>query len=925
MAVVSDSFNRANGAIGISDSGHTWIAQTGSWIISANRAASSSAAGSQATVAIDSGLTSCSLSVDATFQAASDSGVIFAGINASNHLLLTTENPALRLWKVDAGAYTSLWGPTGVTNYGNSTKQIRVEWDAAAGTIGIWFGGVLQTTVTLSAGDRAKYASATRQGLRENGTTTLFDNYSVSAPGVLVSIAAPTATATTSSPSPSVGIGGVLAPSMPASAQALAPAVFTYLPTTVVVPMAAASSATAPVPTLNVIVYEAEAPPARGSAQMLAPVRFGPVPPSIYKQMVDRVSPPPTVVYHFDDDTGAPLILGDTGHSRVFDGIDDWNNVAIPPRIGHTTFILWFQEGESPGAAPGLFSDQNQTWWLQISGTLLTFANVATTNIARDGQRHMVMVTLEDRSDDFPPHGPLVKLFLDGALAATGQGGDLPLQPDFSHAIIGARWGGLFPNEAPAAFFKGQIDELAVWLTPAVDVNPLQDEWAKELWWQGTGAGGPPTSIEVPTARVVTSTPVPTIAVRPVIDSWQIHDDFSGDELDPELWTVGYQPQFLQAEGPNGPAPPVPLDEVPFLIDGKMIVRTGTMLTSRDWFTFGEWVARVSMEPVSWDSKVTIAIGLFATFPQDGDFCGYSFPYTPGCPVVGMPYTKEYENQFAWWSYDLNGRRYVTRAWGVYSPLYDDSSSIEITPYDPAQALHSNAVITSPISREAQFIAHYDSGDVKFGYPSTGFMPYWPSEGPYDARYETRALRLAIQVSGPPGESITITGINLTKPATKFVIPTAHLQANVEAILDHTFPRPYAGPQLPRSIKVPVMRTTARFIAPPPSVRIAGETMRAIADFRFPDWAGDALPTWVYPGPMSAFGGSLSPILVGEPQDVVIDAPVAAGTGRAFPPETSGVVGKAFGITKFTIRKVPVEITFRSISVTISMRELVTA
>ena len=190
LAPVQDLFNRVNGAIGISDTGHTWITQSGVWSISSNRAVRSDTAGLvQATVVIDSGMTTCSLSVDAVFfPGLQDAGVVFAGIDDDNYLLFafqTTAGPIseLRLWKRDASTFTLLAGPHTVSSYANTTKPVRVEWDATTGAIELWFGGTLIAAPTLSSGDRTKYAAGTRQGLREFSASpaekTFFDNYNL--------------------------------------------------------------------------------------------------------------------------------------------------------------------------------------------------------------------------------------------------------------------------------------------------------------------------------------------------------------------------------------------------------------------------------------------------------------------------------------------------------------------------------------------------------------------------------------------------------------------------------------------------------------------------------------------------------------------------------------------------------------------------
>jgi hypothetical protein len=188
IQAVQDSFNRADGAIGTADTGQAWIAQSGTWNISTNRVYRASSE-MQSTVVIDSGFTTCSLSVDATFPSGlQDSGLVFADIDDNNYLLLVFETSPgplyeLRLWKRDGGSFTLLSGPHTVPNYSNTTKRVRVEWDATTGDIELWFGGTQVEVLTLGSGDLAKYSTGTRQGLRENavpaGDKTFFDNYSV--------------------------------------------------------------------------------------------------------------------------------------------------------------------------------------------------------------------------------------------------------------------------------------------------------------------------------------------------------------------------------------------------------------------------------------------------------------------------------------------------------------------------------------------------------------------------------------------------------------------------------------------------------------------------------------------------------------------------------------------------------------------------
>lgn len=418
--------------------------------------------------------------------------------------------------------------------------------------------------------------------------------------------------------------------------------------------------------------------------------------------------------------------------------------------------------------------------------------------------------------------------------------------------------------------------------------------------------GGDSVILDVPSMLVFAQMLLPSLATRPALDSWQVHDDFEGDELS-DIWEVGYQ-GLLLPEGPGGPAPSIPLTQVPFIIDGEMTLQAGTIIQTRDWTTFGEWAYRVEMNEIPTDSDVIVAMGLFAAYGE----------------LPGYPYSAEYEAVMAWYSYIVNGRRYVYRGWGVYSPNWDDSFSEEYDP-DPYNPV---AILTSPHSRSAQNMTKADSGDLPPGGGSgQGYVPYWPMKGPYNNSYEARPLKLVIQVTGPAGSSVTITGINVRPPATRIAIPTATLVADVDAIVDHTYPRLYTGVIGPKSMKPPVMRTTARFLKPADRAVMLVENAASLglAVFLSPENAGLARPVQVFPMDAVAFASLIPPILIGEPVDVVVEGATAFGTARAVAPNTSGTIKKAFGITAFQKRKMAIKIEFHKMELGIGARELVSA
>ena len=164
---VTDSFNRADNAstMGNTDTGQTWVPNSGTWGISSNRAyESASAPGGQRTTVVDSGMSDCNVQV--TFTTYDDTGLCFRSTDDNNHFLNNTSE----LFRKQSGGYTSL-------GYFSSTfgsgDVMKVELNGTS--IKVYRNGSLVLSATSSFNQ-----TATKHGLRKNGaSTSRFDDFSV--------------------------------------------------------------------------------------------------------------------------------------------------------------------------------------------------------------------------------------------------------------------------------------------------------------------------------------------------------------------------------------------------------------------------------------------------------------------------------------------------------------------------------------------------------------------------------------------------------------------------------------------------------------------------------------------------------------------------------------------------------------------------
>lgn len=171
--VVSDFFNRANGAMGVTDFGaRTWVASGGSgWVIASNRAAWTGS--TDGAIAVDSGL-SDDYEIVFTAEALTGQyplGIVVRGTSATNYLKMYRDQTANR-WNLAAqdgsGAVFAAIGPDVVAG---DVLGVHVHGNAF---------DLYQNNVFVYQFVDSRYAGGTFQGLVGSGTLGLqIDNFAI--------------------------------------------------------------------------------------------------------------------------------------------------------------------------------------------------------------------------------------------------------------------------------------------------------------------------------------------------------------------------------------------------------------------------------------------------------------------------------------------------------------------------------------------------------------------------------------------------------------------------------------------------------------------------------------------------------------------------------------------------------------------------
>lgn len=179
MSTVLDSFNRANGALGTSDSGQNWSVLTGTSVISGNAAVVTAGAPS-ATAALPFGdhtTGDFSLKVSVSSGAANPAGLLVRVLDNNNRVgcFLGISNQRASIFKTDGGTTTEL-AFAAFTIAASTVYTVRAVLTGAL--IDMYVNGVLVVSFTLTGGDETQYTAAngyTKVGFRGDTTATFDD------------------------------------------------------------------------------------------------------------------------------------------------------------------------------------------------------------------------------------------------------------------------------------------------------------------------------------------------------------------------------------------------------------------------------------------------------------------------------------------------------------------------------------------------------------------------------------------------------------------------------------------------------------------------------------------------------------------------------------------------------------------------------
>lgn len=172
-----DTFNRADGALGTSESGHTWEVLSGTWAIASNQATSTDGVFDTAAV-IDPGEADVDVRAWMNYSGASRTGLVVRGIDSSNFLFVARRDTDFRILKLDAGSSTQLAAASVTATAADKGHLVRVR--CVGNQIDAYLDDVRVTRHTLTGGDATKYGAATKVGLLSgNAGTRTYDSFVV--------------------------------------------------------------------------------------------------------------------------------------------------------------------------------------------------------------------------------------------------------------------------------------------------------------------------------------------------------------------------------------------------------------------------------------------------------------------------------------------------------------------------------------------------------------------------------------------------------------------------------------------------------------------------------------------------------------------------------------------------------------------------
>jgi hypothetical protein len=182
LLVISDSFNRANGVIGVTDgtayptiqgkTGIAWSADVGTWAINTNKASETTVSGgSFYPTVIDSGYVNCILQAD-IYLTGAGAGIVARYVDVNNFIRAWISYPNILLDKVVGGSPTTLiMAAAGYED--NETIRLIVN-----GTkFKLYYkGSLVGTEQTI---DDAALQTSTKHGIAVNTTDNRVDNFIV--------------------------------------------------------------------------------------------------------------------------------------------------------------------------------------------------------------------------------------------------------------------------------------------------------------------------------------------------------------------------------------------------------------------------------------------------------------------------------------------------------------------------------------------------------------------------------------------------------------------------------------------------------------------------------------------------------------------------------------------------------------------------
>lgn len=160
----SDSFNRADGAIGTADTGEVWSVLSGTWTIASNQAKEGTTTSTQHLAVLDCGVSDGAVQVTIPSVAAgsANAGLSFRASDVSNHWRLISDSSGTYIEKKVAGTFTTMASYAPVATDGDVLRVVML-----GSLVGAYRNGTPLGCVTDSFN-----STATKHGLDHGASTS---------------------------------------------------------------------------------------------------------------------------------------------------------------------------------------------------------------------------------------------------------------------------------------------------------------------------------------------------------------------------------------------------------------------------------------------------------------------------------------------------------------------------------------------------------------------------------------------------------------------------------------------------------------------------------------------------------------------------------------------------------------------------------